>query len=94
MEKPSKATQDGIRILVVSIACLGGYFFSQVVIFGRPFNSQTLIVGVICSFSVALGLHFFQRKKEKKKEEELSKEREKKFEEEAEKSNKDNIIDC
>ena len=67
MEKPSKVTQDGIRILVVSIACLGGYFFSQVVIFGRTFNTQTLMVGVVCSFSVALGLHFFQRKKEKKK---------------------------
>lgn len=86
MEKPSKVTQDGIRILVVSIACLGGYFFSQVVIFGRPFNSQTLMVGVICSFSVALGLHFFQRKKEKKKQEEISREKEKKFED-------DNIID-
>lgn len=84
MEKPSKVTQDGIRILVVSIACLGGYFFSQVVIFGRPFNSQTLMVGVICSFSVALGLHFFQRKKEKKKQEEISREKEKKFEDDAE----------
>lgn len=92
MEKPSKVTQDGIRILVVSIACLGGYFFSQVVIFGRPFNSQTLIVGVICSFAVALGLHFFQRKKEKMKQEEISREKERKFEEEAN-SNNDNIID-
>jgi hypothetical protein len=93
MEKPSKVTQDGIRILVVSIACLGGYFFSQVVIFGRPFETQTLVVGVICSFSVALGLHFFQRKKEKKKQEEISREKEMKFEEDAEKSNTDNIID-
>lgn len=93
MEKPSKVTQDGIRILVVSIACLGGYFFSQVVIFNRPFNSQTLIVGVICSFSVALGLHFFQRKKEKKKQEEISREKEKKFEEDAENSSSDNFID-
>jgi hypothetical protein len=93
MEKPSKVTQDGIRILVVSIACLGGYFFSQVVIFGRPFEMQTLVVGVICSFSVALGLHFFQRKKEKKKQEEISREKEMKFEEDAERSNQDNIID-
>jgi len=93
MEKPSKVTQDGIRILVISIACLGGYFFSQVVIFGRPFETQTLVVGTICSFTVALSFHFYQRKQERKKQEEISREKERKFEEEADNSQNDNMID-
>lgn len=65
MEKPSKITIAGIRILVVGIFCFGGYIFSQSLIFGNKLTGERLMVGTICSFLVGVFFHFYAVRKEK-----------------------------
>lgn len=65
MEKPSKITVAGIRILIISIFCFGSYLLTQSLIFGNELNGNRLMVGTICSFLVGVFFHLYLKKKEK-----------------------------
>lgn len=67
MEKPSAITTAAIRILIIAIACFGGYLFSQTVVFGKELTSETMIVGTICSFLAGVIFHLYIQKKNKTK---------------------------